>query len=1001
MAVNMGEAVGYLDLDISKFKSSLEEAKSQANSATQSIAEKAGKSLQSAGKSMAAAGTALTKTVTVPIVAAGTAAVKTTADFDSAMSKVSAVSGATGDQLQALRDKAKEMGAQTKFSATESAQAFNYMAMAGWKTEEMLDGIDGIMALSAADGLDLATTSDIVTDALTAFGLSASDSAHFADVLAQASRNANTNVSMLGESFKYVAPVAGSLGYSVEDVSVALGLMANSGIKASQAGTSLRQALSQLISPTDKVEINMEKYGISLFDAEGQSKSLMEVMKDLRKSFGGITVDMEKVSAAVEQGDEAWAAYAESLPISDQEKMQALVDMFGTRAMPAMLSIINASESDFEKLSDAINDADGTAQEMADTMLDNLNGQLTLLKSALEGLAISLGELLMPLIRKVVSWVQQLVDKLNSLDESQKENIIRIGAAIAVIGPALLIVGKLVTAIGSIITAGSKVVGLVSKLGPGLKAVGTALGGISTTAAAVVAIVLALVAAFVTLWKNFEDFRNKIKAIVQDVVDKFKEAGQKITDALNALGFDFEDIVDAIKEIWEAFCWFIGPIFIGMIDSIGTALKGVIDVVVGIIQIITGIIKGFKDGDWSLFLDGITTLLEGCIQLLIAPFVWLFRTITEYLEMFGTSWEQIWQAISDFFVGIWNGIVQFFTDLWDGLCLIVTEAWNTIKNVVSVAVMAIGAVLDTAFQIITLPFRFIWENCKEYIIAAWEAITNTISTAINFIKDNIIVPVFEEISSIFTAVWNAITSFVSAVWNTISSIISGALNGIITFVTKAWEKITSVITSAMNAIKTTVSNIWNSIKSVVSNIIDGISGVITSKLEIIKSTATNILDGVKSVFTKVFDGIKSHVSGVVDWLKGIFNFKWELPHVKMPHFSIEGEFSLAPPSVPKLKVDWYKKAMDNGMILNSPAIFGYDPVSGHFMGGGDAGSEAVVGTNSLMNMISKTVTSAVENVANQMGMGGDIIIPVYVGGDMLDTYVVSATDRKNYRSGGR
>lgn len=826
MAVNMGEAVGYLDLDISKFKSSLNEAQQQAESATKSMAEAAGKNLQSAGKSITAAGSALTKNVTVPIIAAGTAAVKTTADFDAAMSKVSAVSGATGDQLQALRDKAKEMGEKTKFSATESAQAFNYMAMAGWKTEEMLQGIDGIMALSAADGLDLATTSDIVTDALTAFGLSASDSTHFADVLAQASRNANTNVSMLGESFKYVAPVAGSLGYSVEDVSVALGLMANSGIKASQAGTSLRQALSQLIDPTDKVEAVMEAYDISLFDAEGQSKSLMEVMEDLRDRFGGITVDMEKATEAAEQGDEAWEAYANSLPLSDQEKMSALVKMFGTRAMPAMLSIINASETDFEKLSNAISNADGTAQEMADTMLNNLNGQLTLLKSALEGLMISLGELLMPLIRQVVSWIQQLVDKLNSLDDEQKQTLLRIAAIVAAVGPALLVIGKLIVSIGKVISAGAKIVKLVAKLGPALKTLVTAISGVNAAAVAAAAVVAALVAAFVTLWQTNEDFRNKVLAIWQVVVDKFREAGQKITDALNSLGFNFKDIIDVLWSAWEGLCDFIGPVFIGVIQTISTVIQGVVDVVVGVVQIITGVLKGFKDGDWSLFLEGIVTMLDGCIQLLIAPWVFLFSTIGGYLEKFGTSWDEVWQGIADFFYNIWDGIVSFFT--------------------------------------VTIPTKF---------------------------------------------------------------------------------------------------------------------------------------DNLKNLFTQTFDKIKEHISNVVEWLKHIFDFKWELPAIKLPHFSIKGDFSLNPPKVPSISVDWYRKAMDSGMILTSPTLFGYDAASGRFMGGGEAGSETVVGTNSLMGMIAKTVATAVEGVTSQMG--GDIIIPVYVGGDMLDTYVVTATDRKNYRSGGR
>ena len=371
MSVNVGEAIGYLDLDTSGFtkgfKSALQELQAFKNSAS-SMGDK----VIALGSAMTKAGSTMTKGITLPLVGLGTAAVTTTAGFESAMSKVSAISGATGDDLAALTDKAKEMGAKTKFSASEAAEAFQYMAMAGWKTEDMLDGIDGIMNLAAADGLDLATTSDIVTDALTAFGLSASDSAHFADVLAKASSSANTNVSMLGESFKYVAPVAGSLGYSAEDTAIALGLMANAGIKGSQSGTALRGALTRLIKPTDDAAALMEEYGLSLTNSDGSMKSLGEVMSMLRSNLGDLT---------------------------EAEQAQVAATLFGQEAMSGMLSIINASDKDFQNLTDQIYGADGAAKQMADTMLDNLSGQLIILKSSLEGAAIAFGELLLPLIK--------------------------------------------------------------------------------------------------------------------------------------------------------------------------------------------------------------------------------------------------------------------------------------------------------------------------------------------------------------------------------------------------------------------------------------------------------------------------------------------------------------------------------------------------------------------------------------------------------------------------
>lgn len=317
--------------------------------------------------------------------AGATAAATVGSSFEAAMSKVSAISGASGKDLQSLTDKAKEMGAKTKFSASESAEALQYMAMAGWNTTSMLNGIDGIMSLAAADGLDLATTSDIVTDAITAFGLKASDSTHFADVLAKASSSANTNVSMLGESFKYVAPLAGAMNYSVEDVSVALGLMANASVKGSMAGTSLKTALSNLASPTKEMKEVMDKYKISMTDANGEALPLIDVIKELRTKFSGL---------------------------SETEQTAAASTLFGKEAMSGMLAIINASDKDFNTLVKNIDNADGSAQKMADTMQNNLQGQITILKSGLEGLGIEIYESMSEPLTDAAKEAQNYVSRL-------------------------------------------------------------------------------------------------------------------------------------------------------------------------------------------------------------------------------------------------------------------------------------------------------------------------------------------------------------------------------------------------------------------------------------------------------------------------------------------------------------------------------------------------------------------------------------------------------------
>lgn len=337
---------------------------------------KASKAVTDAAKKVAALGVAA-------VGAFAAFSVKSGMDFEAQMSKVQAISGATATEIATLTAKAKEMGAKTKFSATESAQALEYMAMAGWKADQMVSGLPGIMNLAAASGEDLAEVSDIVTDALTAFGLKASDSAHFADVLAKASSSSNTNVSLMGNTFQYVAPVAGALGYSIEDTAVAIGLMANAGIKGEKAGTALRGALTNLAKPSDQVAGYMDALGVSLTDAQGNVKPLSALMVDLRQKFAGLT---------------------------DAQKAEYAAGIAGKEAMSGLLAIVNASDADFNNLTQAIADSDGTAQKMADTMNNNLRGQLTLLKSAVEGAGITFYE---AIAGKATSAVTALSNKIS------------------------------------------------------------------------------------------------------------------------------------------------------------------------------------------------------------------------------------------------------------------------------------------------------------------------------------------------------------------------------------------------------------------------------------------------------------------------------------------------------------------------------------------------------------------------------------------------------------
>lgn len=1130
MAVDVGSAVGYLDLDITGFLANLRSAQSEADKTTKNMATQIGTNMTSVGRSLTTAGSNLTKKVTVPIVGLGTAVITTSANFESAMSKVQAISGATGKDFEDLTAKAREMGSKTKFSASESAEAFQYMAMAGWDVEDMLNGIEGVMNLAAASGEDLATVSDIVTDAMTAFGLSASgtskvlkdgvevevaNTTRFVDALAAASNSSNTNVSMLGESFKYVAPVAGALGYSVEDVAVALGLMANQGIKSSQAGTALRTVLTNMAKPTDQMAAAMDTLGVSLTDDEGNMLSLMDVMKDLRAGFGGGSMDAQEfassmgdLDAALQSGQMTQEDYESAVydlcvamyGAEGAQKAQLAATLAGKTGMAGLLAIVNATDEDFESLTESIYNASGTSQEMADIMQNNLSGQLTILKSMLQELALQFGEVLLPVVRSFVEWLQGIVAKLQELSPEQREQIVKWAAIAAAIGPVLMVIGKLVTSVGGMITTFGKIPAMLTKLKSGFSALSAAIGGVSAPVLAVVAVIAVLIAAFVNLWKNNEEFRNKITAIWDGIKAKFEAFAQGIVDRLNALGFDFENITEVLKAIWDGFCSFLAPIFEGVFQQISNILGAALDIITGIFDVFIGIFTGNWDQAWNgvkEIFGAVWDFIKNTFENWINVFTGLADTVCGW---FGTTWDEtwnsvktffvniwtsittwfqntlnsiktffqnIWNGISTFFQNIWNGIVSFvtgvlnsikstFESIWNGISSFLSSAWETIKNVVQVGIMFIVELVKAAFNLITLPFRFIWENCKETIMSIWEAIKSAVSTALTAIQTTI-TNVWTAVQNFFTTVWNAISTFftniwntikntvttvtsaisttistvwntikttittiinaisttLSTVWNSIKSTITTVVNAISSTISSVWNTIKTTITNVVNAIKTTITTVWNAIKSTISTVVNAISSTVSSVFNSVKSTVSNVFNSIKSTATSVWNGIKtaittpinaakstissvvnsikstissgfnaakstvssvfnsikSSISNVMDGaknavsnaisnIKSKFNFSWSLPKLKMPHPKISGSFSLNPPSVPHFSIEWYKKAMGDGMILDAATIFGFNSKTGKFMGAGEAGSETIVGTKSLMQMIKSAVNDS-------------------------------------------
>ena len=639
----------------------------------------AGEKLQGVGSAIEGAGRKLMP-VTAAVGGLSAAAVKVASDFDSAMSQVAAVSGAAGKELDALRDKAREMGSKTKFSASEAAEAMNYMAMAGWKTGDMLEGIEGIMNLAAASGEDLAVTSDIVTDALTALGLSAADSGHFADILAAASSNANTNVSMMGETFKYCAPVAGALGFTAEDTAEAIGLMANAGIKSSQAGTAMRTMLTSLTGEVTFVGDAFGELTVQTVNADGSMRSLGDILADCRAVFAQMS-EAER------------AANAEAL--------------VGKNAMSGFLAVMNAAPGDIEKLNNAINNCDGTAERMAETMQDNLAGQLTILKSQLEELAISIGEILMPSIRQIVGWIQGLVDWLNGLDEGTKKVIVTVALLSAALGPVLIVVGKVAGAVGTILTVVPKIAGAVSgvvgfvsgTVVPALSAVVAAIGWVPIAIAVVIGVV-------VLLYNKCEWFRDAVNAVWAQVRDFFVSAWEVICSfftetipaACEALVSFFEGIPAWWSGLWQSVGDFFGNVWTGMMEN--PVLAGIVDMIRSLWENLSAALQGI----WS----GIQTAASGAWELIknviLGPVLLLIDLVTGNFTKLKEDALHIWTNIQQAASTIWSGIRQmvgsavqglvdhvsillsglrdFMGNLWSAVSSAAASAWNGLKNLV-------------------------------------------------------------------------------------------------------------------------------------------------------------------------------------------------------------------------------------------------------------------------------------------------------------------------------
>lgn len=833
---------------------SLEQQAEQSSVALQKIGA-TGEKLQTVGDKISSVGQKLLP-VTGVVTGLGTAAVKTAADFDSAMSKVAAVSGATGSDFDNLRDKAREMGAKTKFSATEAADAMNYMAMAGWKTEDMLSGIEGVMYLAAASGEDLALTSDIVTDSLTAFGLSAEDSGHFADVLAATSSNANTNVSMMGETFKYCAPVAGALGFSVEDTAEAIGLMGNAGIKASQAGTSMRSIMMNL---TGDVKLSGAAIGdvtIATTNADGSMRSLSAILSDCRVAFGGMT-EAEKANNA-----------------------EALV---GKNAMSGFLALMNAAPEDIAKVSGAVNNCKDAAKNMADTMQDNLEGQLTILKSQLQELAISFGDLLMPAVRSIVSGLQGMVNVLNAMPDGVKRVIMIIALLVAALGPVLIVIGKTISAVGTIMTLVPKLAGAISTVKGAFAALSATM--MANPIAIVIAAIAALVAAFIYLWNTNEEFRQFWIRL-------------------------WNEIKEVAVQVWTAILQFLVSAWNGIRNTAVAVWNGIWD---------------FFSGLWT----GIKTLFTTVVTAISTFLVGAWNGIRATVMI-------VWNAISAFLVSVWNGIKSVTTTVVNGIRTFLQSAWNGIRTVITTVMNAIRTVISTVWNGIRTNISTVMNGIRGTVNSVWNGIRSTISSVVNGIKNTV--------SSAFNAMWSGIRSTISGIYNTIRDGLGNAVNYITSLASAGWRWGADIVNGIVNGIRSCIGAVANAVTDVANTIRSHLHFSVPDEgpLTDFESWMPDFMSGLAEGIEKSRGMVKAAVNGVAADM------------VVSPQLAVA----------------------DGGVMTGAGMSGGADLTAG--------------------------IVAALKDVlGDQKGQQGDLVIPVYLGNQLLDEVIVTAQQRMSLRSGGR
>ncbi|WP_105996745.1 phage tail tape measure protein [Staphylococcus chromogenes] len=804
-----------------------------------------GPRLQEIGSKMQSVGRNMSMYVSAPIVAGFGAAVKKSIDFDDSMRKVKATSGATGSEFQQLRDKALEMGAKTKFSASESADALNYMALAGWDTKDMLGGIDGVMQLAAASGEDLGQVSDIVTDSLTAFGMKAKDSGHFADVLAQTSSKANTDVRGLGEAFKYVAPVAGALGYTVEDTSIAIGLMSNAGIKGEKAGTALRTMFTNLSKPTGDMKKKMDELGISITDSNGNMLPMRDVMDQLRGKFKGLSKEQQASAAAT---------------------------IFGKEAMSGALAIINASDEDYQKLTKSIDGSKGAAKRMSDEMKGGIGGSIRQMKSAIESLAISIGDVMAPYIKKLAEWLSHAANKLNEMPKGTQKIVVGLGLLAAAIGPLLVTLGVMVSTIGSAMTVIGPLMTSIKTLSFITKGWALATGFLNT----ILGVARGQIALQTVLTGKYSLVTKTAGLVTRGLGLAIRFMTGPIGLVITAVGL----LVAAIIHLWRN-----NETFRNNVIKLWNGIKNALSV-------IWNSIKSFGIAVWNGLKNGVMFIIQNWWVLMKAYFNMWKVVITTIFNAIKNTVIGVWKVIKSSVLFIVNALKTGVTAIFNSLLLVLRKilslykqaflkVWNAIKFVVSTIAKSIANTVRNNWNNIKNFTIFIFKSVKSFITNIWSSIKSTIYRFANSAYQ-LVKKIWNSLSRSTRNIFSNLRAWITNTWSKIKNSVTRFARLLWDGVRNTWNNLSTGTRNIFNRVKTTIINIWNSIKRSVTGIASALWRSVRNTFNNMKNGLANIIGKIKGHIGGMVSAIKKGLNGLIDGLNWVGS-KLSLP--KIPKLS--------------------------------------------------------------------------------------------------------------------